>query len=305
MKTTIATFTLLTTTLVADAQVSLLTGPIVNPANGHSYYLTSPTTWSNAEAFAMTMGGHLATVRNSQEDSWLYATFIHHPGVTDTLWVGISDAAEEGTFVWASGETSAYRNWAPGEPNNLGNIENYGRYFQPYHDYAGKWNDAPNQAPSNGVIEKTCAAHRATATAQLASGSVVSITLTDPGCGYTAAPIVLILGGGGSGASALAQVSNSVVTGITVIDAGTGYTNSPMVYIYSPQGLQVGLIKAVKPSFSDLFIGTNYQLQVSNDLNTWTNEGAPFTATAPTMVYPHYFDIDNWQELFFRVQVVP
>ncbi len=305
MKTVIAALTLITSSLLAKAQVSLLTGPIVNPANGHSYYLTTPTTWTNAEAFARAMGGHLATIRNSQEDSWIYSTFIHNPGVTDTLWVGISDAAQEGNFVWASGETSAYRNWAPGEPNNLSNIEDYGRYFQSYHAYAGKWNDAPNGAPSNGVIEKLCTPHRATATAQIAAGAVVGATLTDVGCGYTTAPLVLIVGGGGSGASAVAQVSNGVVTSISISAPGTGYTNTPTVYIYSPQGAQAGLLKAVKPSLSDLLIGINYQLQVSSDLTNWTNEGAPFTATAPTMIYPQYWDVDNWRQLFFRVQVAP
>jgi hypothetical protein len=61
----------------------------------------------------------------------------------------------------------------------------------------------------------------------------------------------------------------------------------------------------VKPSLSDLLIGANYQLQVSSDLNHWTNQGSPFTATAPTMVYPQYWDVDNWRQLFFRVQAVP
>ena len=251
------------------------------------------------------MGGHLATVRNAQEDAWIYTNFIHQPGVTDTLWVGISDAAQEGNFVWASGDTSAYRNWAPGEPNNLANIEDYGRYFQPYHAYAGKWNDAPNDTPSNGVIELLCSPCRATATAQISNGSVVGATMTDVGCGYVTAPLVLILGGGGSGASAVAQVSNGVVTGINLIGAGAGYTNTPTVYIYSPRGVQADLIKAVRPSFSDLLIGTEYQLQVSRDLNNWTNQGAPFTATAPTMSYSQYWDVDNWGQLFFRVEVVP
>ncbi len=153
MKTLTATITFIATTLLAHAQVQLVTGPIGNPDNGHSYYLTTPATWTDAEAFAVTLGGHLATIRNSQEDSWIYSTFIHNPGVTDTLWIGISDAVQEGNFAWASGETSAYRNWAPGEPNNLANIEDYGRYFQSYHAYAGMWNDAPNEALSNGLIE--------------------------------------------------------------------------------------------------------------------------------------------------------
>jgi hypothetical protein len=70
-------------------------------------------------------------------------------------------------------------------------------------------------------------------------------------------------------------------------------------------GPRVGLIKAVKPTLDNLYIGTNYQLQLSGDLLTWTNHGVPFTATNTSMVYPQYWDVDNWGKLFFRVQVAP
>jgi hypothetical protein len=65
--------------------------------------------------------------------------------------------------------------------------------------------------------------------------------------------------------------------------------------------VQIGLIKAVKPSFSGLSVGTNYQLQVSGDLNTWTNQGAAFTATNASMIYPQYWDVANWNQFFFRL----
>ncbi len=64
---------------------------------------------------------------------------------------------------------------------------------------------------------------------------------------------------------------------------------------------RVDLVKAVKPSFSNLAAGTNYQLQVSAGLNIWTNHGTPFTATNTSMVYPQYWDVDNWGSLFFRL----
>jgi hypothetical protein len=64
-------------------------------------------------------------------------------------------------------------------------------------------------------------------------------------------------------------------------------------------------IKAVQPSFSTLSLGRNYQLQVSTDLNAWTNQGSPFTATNTSMIFPQYFDVDNWNQLFFRLQVAP
>ncbi len=68
---------------------------------------------------------------------------------------------------------------------------------------------------------------------------------------------------------------------------------------------RVDLIKAVKPSFSNLIVGRNYQLQLSENLNTWTNQGAAFPATNNNMIYPQYFDVGNWGQLFFRAQVVP
>jgi Concanavalin A-like lectin/glucanases superfamily len=69
-------------------------------------------------------------------------------------------------------------------------------------------------------------------------------------------------------------------------------------------GAWISLVKAVRPSFSQLTIGSNYQLQLSSDLITWTNYGAAFTATNTDMPYPQYIDID-WDSLFFRTQVVP
>jgi hypothetical protein len=133
----------------------------------------------------------------------------------------------------------------------------------------------------------------------------VAATITDGGCGYTNTPSVLIVGGGGTGATATAVVSNGVVVGVTITDAGIGYTSTPTIYISSPLGLQIVLIKAVKPSFLNLSLGTNYQMQISGNLNTWTNYGAAFTATNTSMIYPQYFDVDNWGQLFFQVQSVP
>jgi len=81
---------------------------------------------------------------------------------------------------------------------------------------------------------------------------------------------------------------------------GTVFSLSSRAIGIGPPSLT--LVKAVKPSFSNLTLGTNYQLQVSTDLNSWTNQGAAFTATNSSMVYPQYFDVDNWNQLFFRLQ---
>ena len=62
------------------------------------------------------------------------------------------------------------------------------------------------------------------------------------------------------------------------------------------------------PNYADassLRAGTNYQLQVSGDLNTWTNYGSAFTSTNSTWRSTNHWDVDNWNQLFFRLQVSP
>jgi len=96
-------------------------------------------------------------------------------------------------------------------------------------------------------------------------------------------------------------------TGTTFHDIVSGVTGTyyNVDLVPGPLVAQISLIKAVKPSFSNLSLGTNYQLQVSSDLNTWTNQGSAFAATNTSMIYPQYWDVDNWNSLFFRLQVSP
>ncbi len=154
-------------------------------------------------------------------------------------------------------------------------------------------------------VPPVCVPHAATATPVLVNGFVVGANIIDPGCGYTNTPQVLISGGGGTGATASAVVSNGVVVSLTITDAGINYTNTPTISIGSPLGIQISLIKAVAPSFSNLLTGANYQLQVSGDLTHWTNQGPVFTATNSTTIYSQYFNVDNGNQLYFRLQTAP
>jgi hypothetical protein len=139
----------------------------------------------------------------------------------------------------------------------------------------------------------------------VSNGFVISATVTDPGCGYTNAPSVQIVGGGGTGATATTVFTNGEVVGITITDAGVGYTNSPGIYFSSPLGVEIGLLQAVQPTFSNLFPGENYQLQSSTDLITWTNQGPAFMATNTTMNSSQYFTVLSSSQLYFRLQGAP
>ena len=65
-------------------------------------------------------------------------------------------------------------------------------------------------------------------------GVVTAITVINPGTGYTIAPSVVAVGGGGTGAVFVAQVANGSVTSISVLSGGTGYTSDPTVTIAPP-----------------------------------------------------------------------
>jgi hypothetical protein len=136
------------------------------------------------------------------------------------------------------------------------------------------------QAGSTG---KCRSPHTATATASLANGFVVGVTISNHGWGYTNTPVVKIIGGGGSGAQAVAVVSNGQLVAINILDAGSGYTNTPVVVIEPPfvPQLMVAIETASLLSFSSLAVGTNYQLQYFKG-NTWSNLGAAFAASSPT-----------------------
>lgn len=79
-----------------------------------------------------------------------------------------------------------------------------------------------------------CTPHKARATAQWVNEFVVGATITDGGCGYTNAPLVLVQGGGGTGATATAVVVDGVVTAIKMVSAGCCYTSTPKIVIASP-----------------------------------------------------------------------
>jgi hypothetical protein len=88
--------------------------------------------------------------------------------------------------------------------------------------------------------------------AQLTATSILdSITVTDPGSGYSQPPAVVITGGGGSGAIAEATIRNGRLEQIIVKDAGAGYSSTPTVALRSSfnyvVNLDLGLLQFAFP----------------------------------------------------------
>jgi hypothetical protein len=66
------------------------------------------------------------------------------------------------------------------------------------------------------------------------SGSVIDLKVNNGGAGYSTAPTVSVIGGGGVGAMLTATVTDGVVTGLNIVEAGTGYTSFPTISISAP-----------------------------------------------------------------------
>lgn len=133
--------------LARTAGAAVGAGPIVNPANGHAYYLLTPTSWADAEAEAQTLGGHLVAIGDADENAWVWETFAEIAG--GPFWIGLSDAAQEGVFTWTNGEPFSYSSWwvEGGEPNNAGGVEHYVEL----NNYV--WNDNDGGGPFRAVVE--------------------------------------------------------------------------------------------------------------------------------------------------------
>jgi hypothetical protein len=113
-------------------------------ALGTSAYLlckAAMATWADASAACVARGGHLVTIAGAEENAFLVGL-----GVADA-WIGYTDAAMEGTFVWVSGH-STYVNWAMSQPDNAGGTENCASITAD-----GTWNDLPCDATRSFVCQ--------------------------------------------------------------------------------------------------------------------------------------------------------
>lgn len=134
--------------LSAKGQVKLngtLVGWLLNPSTGHYYTSTAPGHRGATASEAASYGAFLTTINNATENVWITNNFSRALNAYN----GLNDPGG-----WDNGESSAYRNWYPGEPNS-GQETAVHMYLNVPDAEGAQWNDIdPNERVHPGIVEK-------------------------------------------------------------------------------------------------------------------------------------------------------
>jgi antitoxin component YwqK of YwqJK toxin-antitoxin module len=97
--------------------------------------------WKEAKAKCEELGGRLAVVTSREQNDKL-TQLVKDAGKAEA-WLGLTDEAREGVWVWVDGSAASYTNWNAGQPNNKNNSEHYALLWAAQQ---GKWADQPNRS---------------------------------------------------------------------------------------------------------------------------------------------------------------
>ncbi len=156
---------------VLPEAISVFTNPVTGATSYYEVVNSGNIVWSNARTAALSrtfngLTGYLANLTSTEESGFIQSK------LSNDGWIGASDQAVEGQWRWMDGPeaglqfwqgasngsrvsggagqvTTAYSNWAAGEPNDSGG-EDYA-----YAIGGGNWNDysGTNSGPTSYIVE--------------------------------------------------------------------------------------------------------------------------------------------------------
>ena len=94
--------------------------------NGHHYVIYNESaSWSSAVELCKGKNGHLVTITSAEEQAFIRQKLEEDGLMRHHYWLGATDAENEGSWRWITGEPFSYNNWDPGDgadhdrqPNN-------------------------------------------------------------------------------------------------------------------------------------------------------------------------------------------
>jgi serine/threonine protein kinase len=108
-----------------------------SPARARYRLYGEEMSWDDAKAFCEREGGHLVTISSRAENDHVLSLMGER---NINVWLGLSDAREEGTWEWVTGEPFVYANWGPDEPNDTDAHEDCA-HISAYPNHFRGWND--------------------------------------------------------------------------------------------------------------------------------------------------------------------
>ena len=131
---------------------------------GNSLYtIANGPSWSQAEANAIGLGGHLAAINDQDEN--LFATNLIANSGNHSGWIGFTDRRDESQWQWINGDKSTFTSWDAGtaqpDANGADSTEDYAGLISglPTHPQyylwgyrAGTWHDFFESGDGNSPI---------------------------------------------------------------------------------------------------------------------------------------------------------
>uniref|UniRef100_A0A8W8NZ14 C-type lectin domain-containing protein n=1 Tax=Magallana gigas TaxID=29159 RepID=A0A8W8NZ14_MAGGI len=88
-------------------------------------------TWHGAEVICSNIGANLVEIESPEEEDFIQSLVFN---LTESVWLGATDIAEEGTWLSAEKNTTlTYENWYPGQPNNNDGNQNCLSLYEPFN----------------------------------------------------------------------------------------------------------------------------------------------------------------------------
>ena len=115
----------------------------ISQFNGNEYAVYDvPMTWSRAESFCESLGGHLVCISSKAENDFVLSLIAG--GSKNLYWLGGSCTNGFTEWNWVTGESAGYFNWGKDKPDNCDSVEDKLQMYRNSinNNPIGSWNDA-------------------------------------------------------------------------------------------------------------------------------------------------------------------